>query len=361
MYDIAIIGGGPAGATLARLIGREYKVLLIERRTFQEPLYSGVQKCCGGLIAPDAQKMLAVFGLGVPKSVILSPQMFAVRTIDIDHSIERYYQRHYINTDREEFDKWLQSLIPSPVEIMNGSIYRGHRVNEEDVEIKFSKEGKDYAVKAKLMVGADGAFSKVRRSSFPQQLFPKKYVAIQEWFATTQNVNYYGAIFDKATTDFYSWTIPKDGYLILGSALLPDGDAHRKFDLLKLKLKNYGFEFNKSIRKNGAYLLRPVDTRQIFIGKGRVALIGEAAGFISPSSAEGLSYAFRSALALSKSLWQGIESWHDLYNKNTIQLFENILLKNLKSPFMYNQTLRSLVMKSGMQSIGLYGDDQLPR
>jgi geranylgeranyl reductase len=334
-------------------------VLLLERRTFQAPLYSGIQKCCGGLIAPDAQKMLAVFGLGVPKSVILSPQMFAVRTIDIDNSIERYYQRHYINTDREEFDKWLQSLIPSPVEIMNGCVYRGHQVNEEYVAIKFSKEGKDYAAKAKLIVGADGAFSKVRRSSFPQQLFPKKYVAIQEWFETTQNVNYYGAIFDKATTDFYSWTIPKDNYLILGSALPPGGDAHRKLDLLKSKLKNYGFEFHKRIRKNGAYLLRPVDTRQIFIGKGRVALIGEAAGFISPSSAEGLSYAFRSALALSKSLWQGIESWHDLYNKNTIELFENILLKNLKSPFMYNQTLRSLVMKSGIQSIELYADNIL--
>jgi len=43
MYDIVIIGGGPAGATLARLIGNKYKVLLLERRTFQEPLYSGLQ------------------------------------------------------------------------------------------------------------------------------------------------------------------------------------------------------------------------------------------------------------------------------------------------------------------------------
>ena len=32
MYDVAIIGAGPAGATLARLIGNQYKVLLIERR-----------------------------------------------------------------------------------------------------------------------------------------------------------------------------------------------------------------------------------------------------------------------------------------------------------------------------------------
>jgi len=32
MYDIAIIGAGPAGATLARLAGKNYKVLLIDKR-----------------------------------------------------------------------------------------------------------------------------------------------------------------------------------------------------------------------------------------------------------------------------------------------------------------------------------------
>jgi flavin-dependent dehydrogenase len=30
MHDIAIIGAGPAGATLARLIGKQYKVLLVD-------------------------------------------------------------------------------------------------------------------------------------------------------------------------------------------------------------------------------------------------------------------------------------------------------------------------------------------
>lgn len=353
MYDIAIVGGGPAGATLARLIGNQYQVLLLEKRTFQEPLYCGLQKCCGGLIDPDAQKMLASFGLGLPKSVILSPQMFAVRTIDSDNLIERYYQRHYLNIDREEFDKWLESLIPPTVDIINGSIYRSHVALKDCVKISYLKGNKNYEAKAKLLIGADGAFSKIRRLSFPNQNFPKKYVAIQEWFENFQNVNYYGAIFDREITDFYSWIIPKENLLIVGSALLPSQDIHKKFDLLKRKLKDYGFELNKSIRKNGTYLLRPQAVNQINIGSGRVGLIGEAAGFISPSSAEGLSYAFKSALALSKALSQGIESWSELYRKNTAKLRRNIVLKNLKSPFMYNKILRKLVMKSGLKSIAL--------
>ena len=36
-YDIAIIGAGPAGATLARLLDKQYKVLLLDKRDLMEP------------------------------------------------------------------------------------------------------------------------------------------------------------------------------------------------------------------------------------------------------------------------------------------------------------------------------------
>jgi geranylgeranyl reductase len=32
MYDVAIVGSGPAGANLARLIANKYKVLLLDKR-----------------------------------------------------------------------------------------------------------------------------------------------------------------------------------------------------------------------------------------------------------------------------------------------------------------------------------------
>ncbi len=83
MFDIAIIGAGPAGATLARLIGEKYKVLLVDKRQLldtPEGFSSG--KCCGGLLAPDAQRMLSKLGLGLPKRVLEEPQLFVVRAID---------------------------------------------------------------------------------------------------------------------------------------------------------------------------------------------------------------------------------------------------------------------------------------
>ncbi|MEN6425723.1 MAG: FAD-dependent monooxygenase [Phycisphaerales bacterium] len=48
---MAIIGAGPAGAMLARLIGRQYRVLLVDRRPLDGPDELSRGKCCGGLLA----------------------------------------------------------------------------------------------------------------------------------------------------------------------------------------------------------------------------------------------------------------------------------------------------------------------
>ena len=351
MYDIAIIGGGPSGSTLARLLGAKYRVLLLERRTFLNPLYSQSPKCCGGLIAPDAQKMLAAFGLGLPKSVLVSPQLFSVRTVDMQSRIERHYQRHYLNIDREEFDKWLESLVPAGTDVENGCSYLGHAEEAGHVRLSYAKEGQVRQAEARLVVGADGAFSKVRRGAFSGARCPKTYICIQEWLESDCANNYYGAFFDSGITDFYSWTIPKENFIIVGSALSPDADASAKFAVLKDKLGSFGIKFGACVRRNGSYLYRPQVLQDIILGGSSVALVGEAAGFISPSSAEGLSYAFRSALALAKALESGIEQWEHRYRKNVLPLRMNIAGKILKAPFMYNAALRSLAMRSGLMSI----------
>ncbi|OVE81255.1 hypothetical protein BVY04_03690, partial [bacterium M21] len=67
-------------------------------------------KCCGGLLAPDAQEMLSKFGLALPKSILVDPQLFIVRTIDLHLKLERNYQRFYMNMDRAKFDEWLVKL-----------------------------------------------------------------------------------------------------------------------------------------------------------------------------------------------------------------------------------------------------------
>ena len=55
-----------------------------------------LRRPCGA----DAQKMLARFDLGIPKDIISDPQLFYVRSIDLETNREGKYQRHYTNINR---------------------------------------------------------------------------------------------------------------------------------------------------------------------------------------------------------------------------------------------------------------------
>lgn len=125
MYDVAIIGAGPAGSTLARLIDKKYKVLIVEQRDVLND-NTNFTKCCGGLLAPDAQKMLARLGIALPKDILVDPQIFSVRTIDFQNNLERFYQRFYLNINRAKFDGYLASLIPKNVYFMQKTLFESY-------------------------------------------------------------------------------------------------------------------------------------------------------------------------------------------------------------------------------------------
>jgi geranylgeranyl diphosphate/geranylgeranyl-bacteriochlorophyllide a reductase len=354
MFDLAIIGAGPAGATLARLIGKSHRVLLVDKRSFSDVpgRFSG-RKCCGGLLAPDAQRMLSELGLGLPRSVLEGPQLFVVRAIDIQQGIERYYQRHYINMDRQEFDSWLLSMVPSDVDTRTNCRFKSYSAEDGVFQITFAQGGRTFVEKSRILIGADGASSRVRLQTSSGLPFPRRYVAIQEW-VEGGGLPYFTSIFDRNITDYYCWTIPKGDRLVIGAALQPREKTSEKFRLLKETLKSNGIGFGKTVRRESAYILRPMKPTHLFTGKDRIAFIGEAAGWISPSSAEGISYAFRSARALAEALRASPDGFEERYRRRTGDLRRNIFLKTLKSHFIFNPTLRKLVMNSGLQSVRPY-------
>jgi len=355
MFDLAIIGAGPAGATLARLIGKSYRVLLVDKRPFSDvPRCFFARKCCGGLLAPDAQRMLSELGLGLPRSVLEGPQLFVVKAIDVQQGLERYYQRHYVNVDRQEFDSWLLSMVPSNVETRTNCHFKSYSSEEDFFQLKFLQGDRTYVEKARILIGADGASSIVRLQMAPARPFPRKYFAIQEWVEGGSSLPYFTSIFDREISDYYCWTIPKRDHLVIGAALQPKERTSEKFSLLKETLRSKGIQFGKTVWREGAFLLRPMKATHLFTGKDRIALIGEAAGWISPSSAEGISYAFKSARALAEALLAAPDGFERCYRKKTRHLRRNIFLKILKSHFIFNPTLRKAVMNSGLQSVKPY-------
>ena len=166
MYDIAIVGGGPAGATLARLVGRRYRVLLLERRPADDGASrAGRQKCCGGLLAPDAQQMLSRFGLGLPKGVLVEPQLFVVRAIDIPRRAGKVLPA-LLHQHGPGGLRPLAALAAAPRgrAALRLPAARLSAPGEDSVELQLSAGGKTVNERARLLVGADGAASLVRKA-----------------------------------------------------------------------------------------------------------------------------------------------------------------------------------------------------
>ncbi|MCK5388729.1 MAG: FAD-binding protein [Candidatus Izimaplasma sp.] len=351
MYDIIIIGSGPSGSTLARYLNKDLKVLIMDRRNLKESDNFKNEKPCGGLLAPDAQKALAELNLGVPNYILTGPQVFSVKTYDFDNNLERYYQRHYININRELFDRWLFSLVPSNVDIKTETIFKGFVEEDELINVEYIEKGIAKKVQTKILVGADGATSKVRRDMKFKRDKIKTYAAIQKWYGIDGKLSSYYAFFDRRVSDYYSWAIQKDKYLLIGSAIEKGKDINKRFELFEETLISEGFKLDNHIKSEGTMIQRPKKTRDIKLIKGNTALIGESAGLISPSSAEGISYALMSGKYLADSINKSFENFGRVYKRKIFKFRIKLVEKRLKSIVIYNAWVRKIILRLGIGSI----------
>ena len=351
MYDIAVIGLGPAGAFLVKHLDKKFKVIAIDKKTPDGE--SGFHKPCGGLLAPDAQKSLSRFNMTLPKEIMVSPQIFSVRTIDVKSGLTRHYQRHYINIDRHKFDLWLIKMIPEHIELHQNAFCTSVEADGGGYLVTYTENQESKTIWTKYLVGADGAASIVRHTLY-KNFRVHMYLSIQQWFSDKHDTPFYSSIFDPDTTNSYAWGLTKDDHFIFGGAFTAK-TGRQDFENLKKKLKPYGFRLDDPVKTEACIALRPVGPGKYCHGKDGVFLIGEAAGFISSSSLEGISYAIDSGYLLSQCLNNNANNPNSEYRRETRKIRRRLLLKYLKRPFLFGPKIRKLIMKSGLSSITIIG------
>ncbi|MCK4592349.1 FAD-dependent monooxygenase [Candidatus Parcubacteria bacterium] len=320
-YDIIIVGAGPAGCCVAKFLSNEYNILMIDRSRLPR------DRSCGGLMVEEAQDFIKDWKL--PKSVFSYPKYLDLKMIDWNNDLEIDIKKKLWNVSRKDFDYWLLKKSQNDVQFSFETKFLQFEKKRKNIEILLEINNKRKVIKTKYLIGANGPFSNIRNSLVKKPM--RHYVAAQYWLKHKNIYNSAYFIYDNEITDFYSWIIQKKDNLILGSALEKDSNIKNKMRILRNKFKKKFNITGNVFKKEFAILSRPENKKDIFLGNDKIFLVGESAGFISPSTGEGISFAMRSGYNCAKALNENFEKPFSLYKEFSENLINEIKRKIDKS------------------------------
>lgn len=332
-YDIVIVGAGPAGCTAAKLLSKKYSVLLVERSAIPRV------KPCGGMLVEESREVIEK--LNPPSHVFTTPKHTSIEYRDLDNGITAKTGRKILNVYRGAFDYWLfNDAAESDFDFLSNTSLESFTQHEKDVKITLSK-GKRLGVKTRWLVDASGGISSIRGKIAKQ---PRFYTAVQKYCKTdadASDITYF--VFDNTLTDFYGWVIPKQIYSVIGIAYLPT-----KGNILDQFLNRIqGFVKACPCFETEAHVLtRPDGAKDVCFGKGSVFLVGEAAGLVSPSFGEGISFALRSAQELANALNKSPENALEAYKQRCEHLKREIEGKHQKALALSDPAQRKKLLGS---------------
>ena len=302
---VAVVGSGPAGSSAAETLVKAG----IETYLFERKLDNA--KPCGGAIP-----LCMVSEFDLPPHIIdrqvRKMKMISPSNVEVDINIENAHE--YIGMCRREvLDGFLRDRAASlGAKLINGTVhtldipsnntdpYVLHYADHSDG----SALGIQKTLKVDLVIGADGANSRVAKAidagdynyaiAFQERIrLPEDKMAYYQDLAEM----YVG---DDVSTDFYAWVFPKYDHVAVGTGTM-------KVNQASIKKLQAGVRARAAKKLMGGEIIKveahpipehPRPRRVV----GRVALVGDAAGYVTKSSGEGIYFAAKSGRMCAETI-----------------------------------------------------------
>lgn len=313
LYDVAIVGSGPAGASAAlALAQKNVSVILIEKGKL--PRY---KTCGGGFAYRGRRKMPFDISKVVEREFYKLDVFFDKEGIHITPERD---QPIISMVMRDAFDNLLvEKAKDAGAEVVDNHNLKG--LTFGDVITLHTSE-QDFT--ARFVIAADGALSPTAKYTGWKEtryLIPALEYEVEVLPEDFERLSKQVRLDFDAVPLGYGWSFPKKNHLSIGVA-----SARRTKINLKKYYKKYLETLNitQVVKEELHGFQIPLTTRKDGFVKKNVFLTGDAAGFADPLSAEGISNAIHSGNLAAEAI---IES--NMNSEIAANLYEDKLQQEL--------------------------------
>ena len=361
-YDVAIVGGGPIGSTLAyKLAKEEYNVIILEKKK-----KIGIPLQCAGIVS----KKIRDFN-EIPNEFILNEAKGAyLHSANHILKVEKNKTEALI-IDRISYDKFLaKRAVDAGVKLFTN--YKVTDIDSKRGLIKSNNNINNKKISAKIIVGADGS------KSFVSSLFNDRFnyfnasqylieVDVDNYINEEYNRNEFVDLFaiSKILPGFL-WCIPTSNNQYRLGLFSNNRYKDQKKVLNEFLGNDKRFINSKILEKYHGKI--PIFDKNKKLVNDKIILIGDAASQLKPTTGGGLIIGFDTCNiaknAIVKSLKSDNISFLNEYEKN----FKKKYSKELKYQIKVQQTIenlsdndldymfRKLKEKNAEEIISKYGD-----